>query len=62
MSQSVYGEQLICYLKTRSNMVFQSARNLSERKGIFTLCVRIKRLKEDLSQRRTFSENLRTKK
>lgn len=54
MSQSVYGEQLICYLKTRSNMVFQSARNLSERKGIFTLCVRIKRLKEDLSQWRTF--------
>ena len=37
MSQSVYDEQLICYLKTRSNMVFQSARNLSERKGIFTL-------------------------
>lgn len=62
MSQNVYGEQLICYLKTRSNMVFQSVRNLSERKGIFTLCVRIKRLKEDLSQRRTFSENLRTKK
>lgn len=54
MSQSVYGEQLICYLKTRSNMVFQSARSLSERKGIFTLCVRIKRLKEDLSQWRTF--------